>query len=169
MHLGEKSKSENKMNSLLWIKMAMKMWTRKLTQQLLLMTLLLTFLLGCSPAGTYLAGTEWELVSLDGNDLIEGTVITLVFSEEYLGGEMGCNGYGGSPEGGKYHAMGDGTFTLLSPFAVTVQLCSEPEGIMEQEEGYVEALMKAASFRVFDNRLEFVDETGKTILIYKAK
>ena len=45
---------------------------------------------------TNLAGTEWRLVSLNGDDLIEGTTITLRFEEEYLGGEMSCNGYGGS-------------------------------------------------------------------------
>jgi heat shock protein HslJ len=131
--------------------------------------LLLVFLVSCSPAGTNLAGTEWELVSLEGNNLIEGTVITLVFEEEYLGGEMGCNGYGGTPDGGKYHATGDGTLKLLPPLSVTVQLCTEPKGIMEQEEAYIEMLMNSAGFRVLDNRLEIEDEAGETVLIYKAK
>jgi heat shock protein HslJ len=147
----------------------LKMWIRKKAQQALTIILLSVFLYGCSPAETDLAGTEWELVSLNGKDLISGTVITLNFTDEYLGGEMGCNGYGGSPDSGKYLSKGDGTFALDPPFAVTVQLCTEPEGIMEQEAAYIEALMNAAKFRMVDNRLEIDNGIGETILILQAK
>ena len=58
---------------------------------------------------------------------------------------MGCNGYGGSPDRGKYTIKGDGTFQLGDPFAVTVQLCTEPEGIMEQEQGFLAALTSASA------------------------
>jgi len=123
----------------------------------------------CGPAETQLSDTEWELVSLNGKNLIEGTVITLNFTDEFLGGEMGCNGYGGSPDSGKYHAKGNGTFTLEHPFAVTVQLCTEPEGIMEQEVSYIEALMSASRYKIVDNRLEIKNEAGNVILIFVRK
>ena len=142
---------------------------RKPAQQALLFFLILISLCGCSQKVSELAGTEWELISLDGKSLIEGTTITLSFAEEYLGGEMGCNLYGGSPDSGKYRATGDGTFALILPFAVTVQLCTEPEGIMEQEAAYIEALMDAANFRMIDNRLEIDNEDGETILIFQGK
>ena len=116
-----------------------------------------------------LAGTECNLISIDDKNLIEGTTLMLTFTEEYLGGEMGCNHYGGSPDSGKYRATGDGTLTLIFPFAVTVQLCTEPEGIMEQEAAYIEAPMNAANFRIVDNRLEIDNEDGETILIFQAK
>ena len=145
------------------------MWIRKQAQQSLILILLLVFLLGCSPADTDLAGTEWELVSLSGKDLIKGTDITLFFTDEYLGGDMSCNGYGGSPDSGKYHATDDGTFTLEYPFAVTVQLCTEPEGIMEQEAEYIEILMTASHYQVVDNHLEIEDELGDTMLIFQRK
>ena len=77
------------------------------------------------PETNELAGTSWELVSLNGKELIEGTAITLEFTGTYLGGQMGCNGYGGSPDSGKYISKGGGTFQLGDPFAVTVQLCAE--------------------------------------------
>jgi heat shock protein HslJ len=82
---------------------------------------------------------------------------------------MSCNLYGGSPDGGKYRAAGDSTLILILPLAVTVQLCTEPEGIMEQEAAYIEALKNAANFRTVDNRLEIGNEAGKTIIIFQAK
>ena len=145
------------------------MSTKKLGQYTLIIILIMVSLLGCSQKTNELADTSWEMVSLNGKDLIEGTAITLVFTESYLGGQMGCNGYGGSPDTGKYLSKGDGTFALDPPFAVTVQLCTEPEGIMEQEAAYIEALMNAAKFRMVDNRLEIDNGIGETILILQAK
>jgi heat shock protein HslJ len=116
-----------------------------------------------------LAGTEWALTSLNGEGLIESTEITLYFEETFLGGSMTCNGYGGGPDSGKYVARDDGTLDILRPLAVTAQLCSSPEGIMEQEEAYIEALLSAATYRVIVNRLEIDDADGETILVFAAK
>lgn len=145
------------------------MSTKKLGQYTLIIILIMVSLLGCSQKTNELADTSWELVSLNGKDLIEGTAITLVFTETYLGGQMGCNGYGGSPDTGKYNIKRDGTFQIGDPFAVTVQLCTDPEGIMEQEAEYIEALMNAVKFRMVDNRLEIDNGIGETILILQAK
>lgn len=145
------------------------MSTKKLGQYTLIIILIMVSLLGCSQKTNELADTSWELVSLNGKDLIEGTAITLVFTETYLGGQMGCNGYGGSPDTGKYNIKRDGTFQIGDPFAVTVQLCTEPEGIMEQEAEYIEALMNAVKFRMVDNRLEIDNGIGETILILQVK
>jgi heat shock protein HslJ len=141
-----------------------------------MMIILVIFLAGCSAAEetplpepvmeTNLTGSEWHLVSLNGENLIVETAITLRFEEEFLGGEMVCNGYGGSMDSGKYIASTDGTFQLEFPLAVTVQYCEEPEGIMEQENVYITALMNAARFQITDDRLELLDETGKEILTY---
>jgi heat shock protein HslJ len=130
---------------------------------------ILASLLGCSPKTDELAGTNWELVSLNGKDLIEGTAITLEFTETYLGGQMGCNGYGGSPDSGKYISKGDGTFQLGDPFAVTVQFCTEPEGIMEQESEYIETLMAASQYQILNDRLEIKNEVGELMLVYQLK
>jgi heat shock protein HslJ len=142
---------------------------RKQVKHALIFVLIVISLLGCSQKADELAGTEWKLVSLNGEDLIVGTAITLNFTEDYLGGEMGCNGYGGSPDSGKYHAKGNGTFTLEYPFAVTVQLCTEPEGIMEQEAAYIEALMSAARYQIIGDSLEIENEAGETILYFQGK
>jgi len=145
------------------------MWIRKQAQQSLSLIMILVFLFGCSPVAIDLKGTEWELTSLHGKNLIESTVITLVFADNYLGGELGCNGYGGSPDGGRYRVTGDGTFALDLPLAVSLQLCNEPEGIMEQEVAYIEALKNATHYLITDNRLEIENEAGEIILIFKRK
>jgi heat shock protein HslJ len=123
---------------------------------------------GTGPPGTPadLTGTKWELTLLNGNGLIEGTEITLNLEETFLGGSMGCNGYGGGPDSGKFTATDEGTLTISHPIAVTVQLCSTPEGIMEQEATYIEALRSAASYRVVDDRLEIDNAAGETTLIF---
>jgi heat shock protein HslJ len=135
----------------------------------LALMLLLISLSGCSKESQELAGTKWDLISLNGKGLIEGTAISLNFTKEHLGGETGCNLYGGSPDTGKYRATEAGELTLKLPFAVTVQYCYEPEGIMEQEAAYIEALMNAASFKVINNRLEVANDGGEPILVYQAK
>ena len=142
---------------------------RRQAQLTLIIILILISLLSCSQKTDELAGTEWELATLNGKTLIEGTTITLNFTDEYLGGQMGCNGYGGSPDSGKYLSAGDGTFKLGDLLAVTVQLCSEPEGIMEQEAAYIEALRTASSYQIVENCLELKDEFGDTFLIFQNK
>jgi heat shock protein HslJ len=127
---------------------------------------------GCDkepPKPEDLPGTKWELISLNGQAPIAGTVITLNFTEDYLGGEMGCNYYGDSPDLGKYLAAGDGSFSLVYPFAWTVQLCYEPAGIMEQEEVYLETLKNAERYKLTENCLELLNGAGETILIYRAR
>ncbi len=115
-----------------------------------------------------LAGTEWALTSLNGSSLIEDTEITLYFREAYLGGTMTCNQYGGGPDSGKYTATDDGKLAIPQ-LAVTVQLCSEPEGIMEQEAAYIEALHGAATYQVTDGRLEIADTSGRIILVFEPE
>jgi heat shock protein HslJ len=145
------------------------MSTNKIGSYALIIILVLVSLPGCSQKTDELAGTNWELISLNGKELIAGTAITLEFTDTYLGGQMGCNGYGGSPDTGKYFSKGDGTFQLGDPFAVTVQLCTEPEGIMEQEATYIETLMSATRYKIMGDRLEIESDDGETILTFQNK
>jgi heat shock protein HslJ len=122
-----------------------------------------------SGGGTRLAGTQWMLTSLKGESLIEDTEINLYFEEAFLGGSMTCNGYGGGPDSGRYVATDDGALTLGEYFAVTVQLCLEPQGIMEQETAYIKALLSAETYRVVDGRLELGNGAGQIILVFARK
>ena len=122
-----------------------------------------------SAGAARLAGTEWVLTSLYGRELIKETEITLTFEESYLRGTMTCNQYGGGRDSGRYTATEDGTLTLPGGLAVTVQLCSEPEGIMEQEAAYIEALRDAAVYRIVNGRLEISDASGRTTLVFEVR
>ena len=53
----------------------------------------------------------------------------------------------GEPDSGSYTMSQDGEFAITSPFAVTVQLCFEPDGVMEQERAHIEALLAATAYR----------------------
>jgi len=113
-----------------------------------------------SPAeGATLSGTEWALTSLIGQALIEDTRITLGFGEGSLEGSAGCNTYGGS-----YTVTDDSL--RLSDLYWTEMGCLEPEGILDQEMAYLNALNTVASFRVDAGRLELYDEAGTQILVF---
>lgn len=112
-----------------------------------------------------LVGTTWSLLSLRGNQLIKGTSINLNVMTGFLGGRMSCNTYGGGPDSGKYIVTDEGT-VKITQLAVTLQLCLKPEGIMQQEQIYIETLQQAATYRVIEDRLEIQSESGETILVF---
>ncbi|UCC63551.1 MAG: META domain-containing protein [Anaerolineae bacterium] len=110
-----------------------------------------------------LDGTEWVLTSLHGQSLIEGTNITLNFAGGVLSGFAGCNAYGG-----EYTAADEGILAIPE-LAITAQDCQEPEGVMQQEAAYVEALQDATAYRVTDGRLELENAEGETTLVFAQK
>jgi len=136
-------------------------------------TLVLAALMAACAAGaqdqpptqsTTLTGTEWVLVTLNGNALIQGKEITLRFGEASIEGSGGCNTYGGS-----YTASEDSL--RLDDVYWTEMACMEPKGIMEQEQAYFQALNAAVGYRVVQDqgsgdRLELYDEAGAQILAF---
>jgi heat shock protein HslJ len=109
--------------------------------------------------GAALPGTEWGLTSLAGNIPIEGTQITLSFGGGSLEGSGGCNTYGGS-----YTATGDSL--RLSDLYWTEMACLEPEGILDQEMVFLNALDSVASYRMDAGRLELYDAARTQILVF---
>jgi hypothetical protein len=53
--------------------------------------------------------------------------------------------------------------------AVTEMWCMEPEGVMDQEQAFLDALASVASYRLAGDRLELLDETGEAILIFEPQ
>ena len=115
-----------------------------------------------------LEDTEWLLTSLNGSSLLEGTNITLNFTDGFLEGFAGCNAYGGGRDSGRYTAA-DGGILTIAQIAITLQDCHTPEGIMQQEAAYVEALRDAAAYQVTDDRLEIRNAAGETTLVFARK
>jgi heat shock protein HslJ len=99
-----------------------------------------------------LAGTSWIVTGFNNGHQgvvspILDTELTLVFDTAgKLSGRV-CNSYFGAYETGK------GTIQI-SELGQTEMYCVEPEGIMEQEAQFLQALGTAATYRVDGNRLE---------------
>lgn len=108
-----------------------------------------------------LIDTEWVLVSLQGQPLVQGTQIRLGFERDRFSSFAGCNTLAG-----KYAAADSGTLSF-SELERTMELCPEPEGLMEQEEVYVNALVSTATYWLSESRLELLDATGQVVLVYE--
>ena len=110
-----------------------------------------------------LEGTEWLLTTLFGNSLLAGSRITLNLGGEGFQGVAGCNNYGG-----EYEAAHSGAL-LIPEISITAMDCPSPEGVMEQEMAYVQALRRSATYRLIDGHLEVADASGETILVFARK
>jgi heat shock protein HslJ len=106
-----------------------------------------------APATDPLAGTRWEVVQYNNFSggivtLIADTRITTEFGADgQVTGNAGCNNYFGP-----YQVNGDAI--TIGMLGASSRFCAEPEGVMEQEAEFLEALQAAATFRVDGDTLE---------------
>jgi len=107
-----------------------------------------------------LAGTSWTVIGYNNGkeavvSVIIGTELTAVFGEDgTVSGSAGCNDYNAP-----YEVDDDGNISI-GPAATTRKMCSEPEGVMEQESQYLAALGTAATYRMEADRLELRTAEG---------
>lgn len=113
-----------------------------------------------APTPTDLAGTGWTLTTLRGDPVLPDTEVTLELDDQHLGGSGGCNGYGAS-----YLASAT-TLEFVVGVHSTDILCDTPAGVMDQEEAYLEALSRAATYRLEGARLELSDASGTVTLVF---
>jgi heat shock protein HslJ len=115
-----------------------------------------------------LAGTAWRLMMYNNGrealvSTLAGAEITALFGQDgALSGSAGCNNYHAS-----YQVTND-ALTIEAP-ATTRMMCSEPEGVMEQETAYLTLLPLAASYTILGDELEIADAEGNTLLTYSAQ
>jgi heat shock protein HslJ len=113
-----------------------------------------------APQPTSLPGTSWTVIGYNNGkggvvSVIIGTELTAVFGGDgTLSGSAGCNNYTAS-----YEADDDGNISI-GPAATTRMMCSEPEGIMEQETEYLAALETAATYNIEGERLQLRTAEG---------
>ena len=106
-----------------------------------------------------LAGTSWQVISYNNGkeavvSVIIDTEITANFGEDgQLTGSGGCNSYFGP-----YETQGDNI--SMGPFGATQMMCSEPEGLMDQESQYLAALESADTYKVEGDRLSMRTADG---------
>jgi heat shock protein HslJ len=114
---------------------------------------------GLMPAADPLDGTSWVLISYDKNQPIEGTSLTAKFSDGQVGGSSGCNSYGGS-----YEVSGDKL--TIGEVAWTLMACLD-EGVMAQEQRFMELLTDAQTFTLSGDRLEITASDGRSMLVFE--
>jgi len=124
-----------------------------------------TIITGQSPdtdnPGEDLNGTQWKLITLDGNQLVPGSYISLYFRENgKIWGFAGCNYLGGD-----YTASGNGTLRF-SELTMTLLGCAD-EDISDQEKTYLDAITAVASCSLEENHLEMYDDTGRILLVFE--
>jgi heat shock protein HslJ len=94
-----------------------------------------------------LVGTEWELVELDGQPPLDSTQITLRFEADALSGRAGCNQYGGD------YTLGSGGALDTGDMYKTEMWCAMPDGVMDQENAYLERLGSVSQAELDGERL----------------
>ncbi len=100
---------------------------------------------------------------MDGSPPIEETFLWLSLNGDHSGGFDGCNTFGGRSEDGKPVAREDGTF-LSPPYLRTLEGCGDL--VNDQSEAYIDTLAQGRRFRVSDDRLEILDSSGVTGLVF---
>ena len=104
-----------------------------------------------------LESTAWVLADLAGTPPLEGTTISLEFMEaSQLGGSSGCNSYGGGYEI-------DRDNLVIKELASTLMACLDPEGVMDQEQRFLEVLSAAETFNISGNRLKITSVDGEVL------
>jgi heat shock protein HslJ len=110
-----------------------------------------------------LTGTEWVLVLINNREPLQGAEVTLSFDETTAGGIAACNSYGGD------YTTGPGGTISFGEIVQTLMLCTEPDGIMDLEEEYIDTLNLAQSYRVINDRMEIQDQAGSVILEFERQ
>jgi heat shock protein HslJ len=134
------------------------MKTKTITLTIILFALLLSACADNNAVNAVdLEGQTWVLVSLNGVDPLGDRRPTLEFEAGQVSGNTGCNHYGGS-----YQIDGDSIqFTDLFN---TEMACLDPEGIMQQEQAYLELLRVVERFERLENTLTFFTAAGQTLI-----
>lgn len=106
-----------------------------------------------APPVNPLAGTRWTVMNFNNGKgavigIIAGTTITLEFDTTgRVTGNAGCNTYSAG-----YQAGGN-TLSVDRPSATSIH-CETPEGVMQQEQQYLDALYSAATFQISGDQLQ---------------
>ena len=125
------------------------------------------FLIIPSPALKMLMDNKWNLESYGeiGNELLvlEGTEIHIQFNnEEGCRGSAGCNDYLG------HFVAQTQRLISISTLISTEKFCSAPDGIMEQEEYYLDTLLKVTEYEVSSSHLRLFYDNRHGVLNYSA-
>ncbi len=101
-------------------------------------------------------GTRWQAVAIGGQPVLAEVQTVLAFdSSSTVSGDTGCNRFQGpvvAQDGG----------IRIGPLASTRRAC--PEGVMEQERRFTEALDNTRGLRIVGSHLELYDSGGQQLV-----
>lgn len=135
----------------------------KLINTLTLITWVAIMLVACGwTNGDSLNGTTWELYSIGKYSPVAGSKTTIQFDDGQVSGLGGCNHYGG-----EYQTSGDRlSFDKLN---MTEMACMSPEGVMDQENAYLQFLGDARKFELADNHLKLYGSGGEALTFVRVE
>jgi heat shock protein HslJ len=100
-----------------------------------------------------LSGSQWQLVSLNGTPVIEGSTVTIGFgADNRVFGSSGCNSYGGTYEV-------EGSTLTFSMLVSTLRACTE-EALNQQESAFVAALDGTVAYTIRGAELVITGSSG---------
>ena len=114
-----------------------------------------------------LTGATWRAIFYNNGrgaavSVLDGSTITATFGADgQVSGSAGCN---------RYHAaysVKESSITIQAP-ASTRMACSEPEGVMQQEQEYLNALPTAATYAIQGQRLELRTADGALVASFQT-
>ena len=108
--------------------------------------------------GPSLEDTSWQATGINngrGGVVSSATTTRVIamFTDGKVSGSAGCNNYSASYE------ISDSQITI-GPARMTRRQCAEPEGIMAQEQEFLQALAAATQYTLTADRLELRDNNG---------
>ena len=93
--------------------------------------------------------------------LIGSEILALFGDDGRVTGSAGCNNYFAS-----YQVEGE--TLLVGPAGTARMMCTEPEGVMDQEAAYLAALGSATTYQIKGGSLQVWDADGSHMLSYEA-
>jgi heat shock protein HslJ len=114
-----------------------------------------------------LTGVTWQAIFYNNGrgaavSVLDGSTITATFGADgRMSGSAGCN---------RYHAaytVEGSSITIQAP-ASTRMACSEPEGVMQQEQAYLNALPTAATYAIHGEQLELRTAEGALVASFQT-
>jgi heat shock protein HslJ len=111
-----------------------------------------------------LDGIRGTLQSLNGHGLLAGSAIWIKFDAGTVSGYTGCNYFTDAE-----YTLGPKHGLTFKPFPISAILCSEREGVMEQEGEFLRAIRSTASYKIDGMTFSLADEQGKVMLQYQLQ
>ncbi len=107
---------------------------------------------------TELAGTEWQLVTLNGSPFGEGMTYTIAFEEDRYRGLAGCRHFEGE------YQVGDGEIGFLSTSMVEDECPGAEDDYYVREGQFTDNLTWARRWRIRDDKLEIHTAQGDVLV-----